>query len=186
MPSRLPSTHAQLQQGPLPRAVCRRRHQYYGPLGLPSGSARFRLLALYARSSPDPAADEGLPCSASPFRCVLLPIPRTDPTRWLQHSRAVCCLRRDMRGSTPIEHLSADNLTRRQDSLHVAGRSFASSMHRGFRRPARQTTSRSPAGACYRARWRLPGRDSHPRGRCSLSPRHHRPRLRHDAPCPAL
>ena len=49
----LTSITSVIEAEPLPSSVFPHLHRYYGPLGLPPGSARFQPFALYARSLPD-------------------------------------------------------------------------------------------------------------------------------------
>src|SRR5207302_3156817 len=89
----------------------------------------------------------GPPTDSDPGRC-LLPSRRNDPLG-------------------PLEHLSADNLTRLQRSLlMVAARALAPRWTRALDAALRPTTSPPRSAACYRALRRLPGRDSHPLDRC--------------------
>ena len=164
----LTSATGATKAGALPsRGVMLRRHRrYYGPLGLPLRTPRFRLGLIRAR------------------------LPRRRPRRRVsrvQHSSLhACCapypagthgafrfwrrgpgLRRDMSGSASrIVHLS-----RLQASLDVAARVLApfprASPLKAFdgrlRPPGSLPISPRP---CYPALRRLPGRDSHPLEKC--------------------
>jgi hypothetical protein len=145
MPSRLPPGRRDQSRVPsLQRVVI---HAFLGTTN-PSDSllapCDFSRPALYARSLPDMAAREGLSCSA--LLCPNVPPPET-PKRSSIRSGPECCLlpspRHDRLG--PLEHLSADNLTRLQRSPIVAARWFAPLCCKGFRHSARPTRI-SPLG----------------------------------------
>ena len=171
MPSRLPPAPTRPKQGPFPPPGCPRLHGYYGPLGLPSGSARFRLPP-YARGlCPTWAAGEGLSCSAPILRSVPPPLPRGAPAPVPEQGRCASPSPWHDRLGAP-ERLSAENLTRLKRSP-CCGPLLRFLRTRGFRRTARPGRSPTQAGACFRALRRLPGPDSRRLDRCSF----------HDAPC---
>src|SRR5512138_888137 len=170
MPSRLPTTPTRPKQGPFPPPGCPGLHRYYGPLGLPSGSARLRLPPYTRGLRPTLAAGEGLSCSAPILRGVPPPIPRGAPASVPEQGRCASPSPRHDRLGAP-KHLSADNLTRLKRSP-CCGPLLRSLQPRGFRRTARPKGSLPRAGACYRALRRLPGPDFHRLDRCNF----------HDAP----
>ena len=109
------------------------------------------------------AAQTGLSSSAPILPRVLLPLPRRDPPRFLLRPsarRTWPSRRHDPLGSLVV------NLTRLQDSLHVAARVLAPSVE-ALDAPLGTRGSLPAPGACYPALRCLPGRDSHPLDRCS-------------------
>ena len=144
MPSRLPPRRRDQSRVPsLRRVVLRAFTGSTDPSDSLPAPRDFSRPALYARSLPDSAAREGLSCSA--LLCPNVPPPET-PQRSNIRSGLGCCLlpspRHDRLG--PLEHLSADNLTRLQRSPVVAARWFAPLLQ-GFRHSARPTRI-SPLG----------------------------------------
>jgi len=180
---------ARPKQGPFPPACSPRPHRYYDPLGLPPDTTRFRALRLYQSPHPTWIAGTALSCSASTLRDVPPPLPREAPVHapTLAHC-AWPSLRHDQLGAP--NHLSVDNLTRlARRSLLVAARRFAPCRHaQALDTPLAVERSHAPRGACFPALRRLPGRDSHPRSRCSLNSHARRIApscviVRQDAPC---
>src|SRR5262249_46986332 len=105
--------------------------RYYGPLGLPPGSARLQPSGLIRSVFARPGCRGGLSCSA--LLCPDVPPPAT-PERSSIPSVPRCCLlpspRNDRLG--PPKHLSADYLTRLLRSLIVAARRLAPLSFKGF------------------------------------------------------
>ena len=101
------------------------------------------------------------PVPLSFSRNVPSPIPRRGPAA-APVSPAVCCLRRDMIGSALPNTFRL--IICRGCSVHGALRpaSLLPSLSKALDAPLWPVGSLLSAGACYRALWRLPGRDSHP------------------------
>jgi hypothetical protein len=112
----------------------------------------------YRTSTP---SDERLSCSALFSGNVP---PSTTPERSSRRSGPDGCLlpspRSDRLG--PFKHLSAENMTWLPRSLNVASRFLAPALSQPLHAPLWPQGSLLPAGVCYRARRRLPGRISHP------------------------
>ena len=98
MPSRLPPDSGTTKAGPSRSSGFHRLRRYYGPLGLPLDTARFRLRlisAAFARRGPSrrvsPVPHQAMPTCRLPYPGSVL---RLSGCR-----SAVCCLRPDMTGS---------------------------------------------------------------------------------------